>query len=146
MVINDNLFYQVYTDYPALVQDAISILDTQDYYVLTDRFANEYFLNLLQDVVPEDKLLFYDLVNKQPLEQLNHSKVIVLGTYLALLTQSFISPTNMLVITSEEAAALLPREVNTLYINAEKKANLSINLLLNAMDRKFEVAHEFKVK
>ena len=146
MVINDNLFYQVYTDYPALVQDAISVLNTEDYYVLTDRFANENYLTLLQDVVPREKLLFYDNLDKQTLELMTHSKVIVLGTYLALLAQSFVPPANMLVITSEEAAALLPSGTNTLYINAEKKANLSINLLLNAMDRKFEVAHEFKVK
>ena len=146
MVINDNLFYQVYTDYPSLVQDAISGLNTEDYYVLTDRFANENYLALLQDIVPNEKLLFYDNFDKQAVEPIKQSKVIVLGTYLALLAQSFLSPTNMLVITSEEAATLLPSGTKTLYINAEKKANLSINLLLNAMDRKFEVAHEFKVK
>ena len=146
MVINDNLFYQVYTDYPALVQDAITILNTQDYYVLTDRFSNEHFLNLLQNVIPKEKLLFYDCLGKQSLEYTNHSKVIVLGTYLALLIQSLILPDNMLVITSEEDATLLPSETKTLYINTDKKANLSINLLLNAMDRKFEVAHEFKIK
>ena len=146
MVINDNLFYQVYTDYPALVQDAISGLNTEDYYVLTDRFANENYLALLQDIVPKEKLFFYDSLDKQVAEHVKQSKVIVLGTYLALLAQSFLSPANMLVITSEEAAALLPSGTKTLYINVEKKANLSINLLLNAIDRKFEVAHEFKVK
>lgn len=146
MVINDNLFYQVYTDYPALVQDAISGLNTEDYYVLTDRFANENYLALLQDIVPNEKLLFYNSLDKQVAEHVKQSKVIVLGTYLALLAQSFVSPANMFVITSEEAATLLPNETKTLYINAEKKANLSINLLLNAIDRKFEVAHEFKVK
>ena len=146
MVINDNLFYQVYTDYPSLVQDAISGLNTEEYYVLTDRFANENYLTLLQDVVPTEKLLFYNSLDKQVAEHVKQSKVIVLGTYLALLAQSFLSPTNMLVITSEEAATLLPNGAKTLYINAEKKANLSINLLLNAIDRKFEVAHEFKVK
>ena len=146
MVINDNLFYQVYTDYPSLVQDAISGLNTEDYYVLTDRFANENYLALLQDIVPKEKLFFYDSLDKQVAEHVKQSKVIVLGTYLALLAQSFLSPANMLVITSEEAAALLPSGTKTLYINVEKKANLSINLLLNAIDRKFEVAHEFKVK
>ncbi|MBE5951931.1 MAG: LacI family transcriptional regulator [Lachnospiraceae bacterium] len=146
MVINDNLFYQVYTDYPALVQDAISGLNTKDYYVLTDRFANENYLSLLQDIVPTEKLLFYNNLDKQGAEHVKQSKVIVLGTYLALLAQSFVSPANMFVITSEETATLLPNETKTLYINAEKKANLSINLLLNALDRRFEVAHEFKVK
>ena len=145
MVINDNLFYQVYTDYPALVKNAVSNLNTEDYYVLTDRFSNEHYLSLLQEVVPEKKLLFYDSLGVHPLKQNKQAKIIILGTYLALLSQTFISPEQMLVITSEEEAPLLPAGAKCLYTNTDKKANLSINLLLNAMDRKFEVAHEFKI-
>lgn len=146
MVINDNLFYQVYTDYPALVQDAVSALNTEDYYVLTDRFSNKNHLTLLQNAVPEEKLIFYNNTDKHTLKQIGQSKVIILGSYLALLTQSFVSPENMLIITSEEEAALLPPEIPCIFTNTDKKTNLSINLLLNAMNRKFEVAHEFKVK
>ena len=146
MVINDNLFYQVYTDYPALIRQAVVSLAPEDYYVLTDRFSNEHYLSLLQEAIPEDKLIFYDDIQTGSVEHLNNTKVIVLGSYLALLAQSLISPKNMLVITPEENANLLPKEIKTLFIDADKKANLSINLLLNAMDRKFEVAHEFKVK
>lgn len=146
MVINDNLFYQVYTDYPSLVQDAISNLNTEDYYVVTDRFSNEQYLILLQEVVPQEKLLFYSDLKKQSWRQNQQAKVIILGAYLALLAQTFIPPEHMLVITSEEEAALLPAGATYIYTNTDKKANLSINLLLNAMNRKFEVAHEFKVK
>lgn len=146
MVINDNLFYQIYTDYPALIQEAVSGLNTEDYYVLTDRFSNESYLALLQNAVPKEKLIFYDSADKQILASINHSEIIVLGTYLTLLTQASLPPESMLVITSEEDATLLPKEAKKLYMNIDKKANLSINLLLNAMDRKFEVAHEFKIK
>lgn len=146
MVINDNLFYQIYTDYPALIQEAVSGLNTEDYYVLTDRFSNESYLALLQNAVPKEKLIFYDSADKQILASINHSEIIVLGTYLTLLTQASLPPERMLVITSEEDATLLPKEAKKLYMNIDKKANLSINLLLNAMDRKFEVAHEFKIK
>lgn len=146
MVINDNLFYQIYTDYPALIQEAVSGLNTEDYYVLTDRFSNESYLALLQNAVPKEKLIFYDSADKQILASINHSEIIVLGTYLTLLTQASLPSESMLVITSEEDATLLPKEAKKLYMNIDKKANLSINLLLNAMDRKFEVAHEFKIK
>lgn len=146
MVINDNLFYQVYTDYPALVQDAISDLNTEDYYVLTDRFSNENYLALLQNVVPKEKLIFYDCVDRQSLLNISQAKVIVLGAYLALLIQPFISPDNMFIIASEEDSPLLPAGSHLIHTNTDKKANLSINLLLNAMDRKFDVSHEFKVK
>lgn len=146
MVINDNLFYQVYTDYSALVQDAISTLDTEDYYVLTDCFSNENYFTLLQDVVPKEKLILFDCVNKQSLLHINQTKVIVLGAYLALLAHPFISSEHMYIIAPEEDSSLLPAEANVIHTNIDKKANLSINLLLNAMERKFEVAHEFKVK
>lgn len=146
MVINDNLFYQVYTDYPALIQDAVSYLDTKDYYVLTDRFSNENYLALLQNIIPKEKLIFYDCANKQSLLHINQTKVIVLGAYLALLAHPFISPEHMYIIAPEEDYSLLPAGANIIHTNVDKKANLSINLLLNAMERKFEVAHEFKVK
>lgn len=146
MVINDNLFYQVYTDYPALVRDVIATLTTEDYYVLTDRFSNELYLGLLQDTIPKEKLIFYDNIDRLIINQNKQSKVIILGSYLALLAQEFIASDNMIVITSEEESVLLPEGITIIYSNADKKTNLSINLLLNAMDRKFEVAHEFKVK
>lgn len=146
MIINDSLFYQVYTDYPALLQDAISQLDTDNYSILMDRFSNEQFLSFVQDKVYEKKLLFFDCLGNQAVEQLKEKKVIVLGSYLAILSQSFLSTENMLVITSEEDATLLPKDAQVIFMNTDKKANLSINLLLNALDRKFEVAHDFKVK
>lgn len=145
MVINDNLFYQVYTDYPAIVRDAVSNLNTEDYYVLTDCFSNEKYRNLLQDVVPEEKLIFYDDINIQLMEEIKHAKVIILGTHLALIVQSSLSPENMIVVTSEDATSLFPKGATKIFTDVDKKANLSINLLLNAIDRKFEVAHEFKI-
>ena len=146
MVINDNLFYQVYTDYPTIVQDTISTLDTEDYYVLTDRFSNENHLALLQNIVPKEKLIFYDCIDKQPLKYIKQAKVIILGTYLALLSHPFTSPDKMIIIAPEEDVSLIPAGAKIVHTNIDKKANLSINLLLNALERKFEVAHEFKVK
>lgn len=146
MIINDSLFYQVYTDYPALLQDAISRLDSDNYCILMDRFSNEQFLSFVQEEAYEKKILFFDCLRNQAVEQLKEKKVIVLGSYLALLSQPFLSTENMLVITSEEDAALLPKDTQVIFMNTDKKANLSINLLLNALDRKFEVAHDFKVK
>ena len=72
--------------------------------------------------------------------------MIVLGAYLALLVQPYLPAENLIIITSEEAASLLPPAMQVVTCNIDKKANLSINLLLNALDRRFEVAHDFKVK
>lgn len=146
MVINDNLFYQVYTDYPSIIQDVVSTLNTENYYILTDGFSNEKYQALLNEVVPTEKLLIYDCSDKVSLAHIKHTKVIILGTHLALIAQSFISLDDMVVVTSEDTASLLPEGVSKVFIDMDKKANLSINLLLNATNRKFEVAHEFKIK
>ena len=146
MVINDNLFYQVYTDYPSIIQDVVSTLNTENYYILTDGFSNEKYQALLNEVVPTEKLLIYDCSDKVSLAHIKHTKVIILGTHLALIAQSFLSLDDMVVVTSEDTASLLPEGVSKVFIDMDKKANLSINLLLNATNRKFEVAHEFKIK
>lgn len=146
MIIDDTLFYQVYTDYPSLIQEAVSLLDTKDYYVLTDRFSNERFLSFLQNAVPEGHTVFYEGQSDVPARHLQEKKVIVLGAYLALLVQPYLPAENLIIITSEEAASLLPPAMQVVTCNIDKKANLSINLLLNALDRRFEVAHDFKVK
>ena len=40
MIINDNLFFQIYTDYPLLISNAIDVIG-EDSYVLVDKFANK---------------------------------------------------------------------------------------------------------
>lgn len=146
MIINDTLFYQVYTDYPALLQEAVALLSDEEYVVLTDHFSNELFLSYLKNAIPENRIVFYENTADKTLTHLKDKKVIVLGTYLALMAQPYLSAENMIVLCSEDEASLLPKNIAVIFMNVDKKANLSINLLLNALDRKFEVAHDFKVK
>ncbi|MBQ8327805.1 MAG: LacI family DNA-binding transcriptional regulator [Lachnospiraceae bacterium] len=146
MIINDSLFYQVYSDYPTHIREAATLLGTEDYYLLTDGFSNMRFLSFLQDSLPKERIVFYSKWSSETQQMLQDKKVIVLGTYLGLIVHPFLPEENLVVISSEQTAHLLPPSLRIIRNDIDKKANLAINLLLNALDRKFEVSHDFKVK
>lgn len=146
MIIDDTLFYQIYSDYPSLIQEAGTLLKTRDYYLLLDRFSNTRFLYFVQDSIPDERVILFSEWNNRTAQTLKDKKVIILGTYLALMVHPTIPEEHMVVITSDDTARLLPPSIPVIHHDIHKKANLAINLLLNALDRKFEVSHDFKVK
>ena len=58
MLINDNLFYQIYTDYPSLIEQAA--VDFQDdYYLVLDRFSNNEFSTFIRETLPGDHVFLF---------------------------------------------------------------------------------------
>ena len=145
MIVNDNLFYQIYTDYPALIHEAMDILG-DDSYLLIDKFANEKFLSFITKVLPAEKIITMSDFSYEQAGQLTSKKVIVIGTYLALMTHPYIKDTDMVVISSEENPKVLPPTIRTIYNNTDKKANLTMNILLNALNHNFDLNHDCKVR
>lgn len=144
MIVNDNLFYQIYTDYPALITKAMDMIGT-DSYLLIDKFANKNFLSFITDVLPAEKIIAMSDFSYEQTGQLSGKKLIVIGTYLALMVHPYIKDTDMVVISSEENPKVLPPAIQTIYNNAEKKANLTMNILLNALNHNFDLDHNCKV-
>ncbi len=144
MLVNDNLFYQIYTDYPALITQAMEILGN-DSYLLIDKFANENFLSFITGVIPSEKVIAISDFSYEQTGQLTNKKVIVIGTYLALMIHPYVKDSDMVVISSEEHPKVLPPTIQTIYNNAEKKANLTMNILLNALNHNFDLDHNCKV-
>lgn len=144
MIVNDNLFYQIYTDYPALIARAFDLLG-DDSYLLIDKFANENFLTFITDVFPADRIITMSCFSDEQIRQLADKKVIVIGTYLALVVHPYIKDSDMVVISSEENQRVLPSTIRTIYNNVEKKANLTMNILLNALNHNFDLDHNCKV-
>ena len=70
---------------------------------------------------------------------------MIIGTCLALMLRSYISDSDMTVISCSEYEPPLPESVYVYQNDITKKANLTINILLNALDRKFEVKHDHKI-
>ena len=144
MIINDSLFYQIYSDIPQLVKKASEYLG-DDFYFVLEKYRNEDYLSFLTESLPQERILFYTPELLSDLTKLKGKKALILGSYLALILRTYINDDDMAVITSHESEALLPDSIPVLQNDISKKANLAINILLNAMDRKFDVKHDHKI-
>ena len=144
MIINDSLFYQIYSDIPQLAEKASKYLG-DDYYFVLERYKNEEYLTFLTETLPQERILLYTPELMADLTKLKGKKALVLGSYLALILRSYIHDYDMVAITSHESEVLLPDSIHVLKNDISKKANLAINILLNAMDRKFDVKHDHKI-
>lgn len=145
MIINDNLFFQIYTDYPLLISKAIDVIG-KDSYVLIDKFANINFSKYITKDLAEDKIITISDLTKDILTTISDKKIIAVGTYLALMIQPYVNVDNMVVICSEENKNLFPNITNLVYNDVSKKANLTMNILLNALNHNFDLNHDCKVR
>ena len=141
MLINDNLFYQIYSDIPILL-DRVHAYLGNDFYVVLDQYENENYVNYITQNVPSERIIFFHPANSNMLENLKGKKVVIIGTYLALMMRAYINDCDMVVISCDENDSLLPAKIPVLKNDITKKANLTINILLNALDRKFELKHD----
>lgn len=144
MLVNDGLFYQIYSNIPQLIEKATEFLG-DDFYFVMEKYENEKYLAFLTENIPEERLLFYSPETIPDFAKIKGKKALVLGSYLALILRAYIDDCDMAVIASSESATLLPNSIHAFKYDSSKKANLAINLLLNAMDRKFEVKHDHKI-
>lgn len=153
MIINDNLFYQVYPDYlPAINNIMNSIKDNNkssdknnDVLLVIEDCRNNNFLNYLSSSVKKENTCIVSNINSELINKLKNKKLIVIGAYLALMLRPYVKEKDMTVIATNSYSHMIPDSINLVEDDAEKKANVAINLLLNAMDRKFEVAHDHKI-
>lgn len=144
MLINDNLFYQIYTDYPSLIAQAAADF-SDDYYLLLDRFANKEFSDFIVKFLPADKVIFFSENIHEKLTALKDKNVVVIGSYLTLMVLPYLDITKVRVITSTEHDITLPEGTMVVHNDVSKKANLAINVLLNSLERNFELNHDLKV-
>ena len=141
MLVNDDLFYQVCTNIPVLLQKLFA--KYPDAIFVTEKYSNEAFMEFLTKDIPSQCLFVYspDMAHTLP-TILHNRKVIVLGAYLSLLLLPYSTPENMISLVSDSHKDMLPNVSEIIDIEADKKASLSINLLLNALDRKFDINHK----
>ena len=144
MIVNDNLFYQIYTDYPGLISEALAQVGN-DSYILIDRFANENLRSYITEFFPSKQIVEISSINNVAIDILTGKTLIIIGTYLALMTLPYIDTSNLVVISSEETNKVLPSHIKTIYNNVEKKANLTMNILLNALNHNFDLDHDCKL-
>lgn len=144
MIVNDNLFYQIYTDYPRLISDAQKQIGN-DSYILMDKFANEKLRSYITEYFSTEQIIEISSINNFSVNILSSKSVIIIGTYLALMAIPYIDADKLMVISSEETNKILPSHIKCIYNNVEKKANLTMNILLNALNHNFDLNHDCKV-
>lgn len=145
MLVKDDLFYQIYTDYPSLIDEAMELAG-EECYIVMGKFANENFRTFITAHVPPERIVIMSAFSHEPLKKLIGKKVIVIGSYLALMIQPYLKDTDMVVIASEENQRILPQTIKTIHNDISKKANLTINILLNTLNRNFDLNHDCKVR
>lgn len=145
MIVEDNLFYQIYSDFPSLLDLAKKDLGDDDCYLILDEFANELYQKYIVDTFPNERVLMLPDCSETTLTALRNKPVIVIGTYLALIVRPYIDEKNMVVISSSETSHILSEDTKVIFNDISKKANLTMNILLNALDRNFDLAHDHKV-
>lgn len=144
MIVNDNLFYQIYTEYPRLISDAMQQMGDESY-ILIDQFANENLRSYIKEYFPSEQIMEVDSASDALTGIGADTPIIIIGTYLALMAIPYIHTDKLIVITSEETNRILPSHIPTIYNNVEKKANLTMNILLNALNHNFDLNHDCKV-
>lgn len=147
MKVNDELFYQIYDDIPFLVEKAVMELNSpKKCYFVYDSFNNasyeQFVLSLPDNIFP----IRHRELTPAMIEQIGNDKVIVLGGFLLLQVLQGIKKENLCAIVSEQEKALVPEGVKLLLDNSEKKANLTMNIVMNALKRNFEVTHDHKIR
>lgn len=143
MLVNNQLFFQIYYDIKSAVSLAGSILG-QDFYLFMDRYDNENYMDFIKETVADDRVLIFSDTNVKP--QLEGKKnIVVIGEYLGLLLLPYVGNDHMIVIAPHKPKYLLPEGVRVIPLNIEKKANLTMNYLFNAIDRKCEVLHDCRI-
>lgn len=143
-IVNDTLFYQIYSDIAEHINEAREILG-DDFYVVSDHYMNEEFARTILDGIDDEHIIYFPDGNFEKLKTLSNKKVIVLSSYLALMVMPYLNLKNTVVISSNEIDHTIPETVKIIRNDVSKKANLAINILMNALDKKFDVDHVYKI-
>lgn len=143
MILHDNLFYQVYTNLPSAIERYMT--RNPDSLLVLEPFGNEQYMDYIVSAVKPESLCILSDCHSDTLRSLEGRKLLVIGTYLALMIRPYVNGTDMTVITSSAYSHMLPDSTDILEHDTSKKANVAINLLLNAIDRKFDVNHTYEL-
>lgn len=163
MIVGDTLFYQIYEDIPFLVGKAWLELEKPDKVCFVyDSFGNasyeDHILNGLKKacadcsgsaLAPTVLPLKARELSSKLLKSLNGYCFITNGSVLLLRLLALnpeIQRTDICTIIPDNEESLLPGDVKHLLNNDEKKANLTMSILMNSLKRIFDVTHDHPVR
>lgn len=143
MMINDFLFYQIHTDIETIVCKAREKFG-RDFYLITDNYYNEGYLEYISSAMPKDMTLIYSEMSDKDFKKLKNKKVLVLGTFLGMEVRQHLPSSEILVVSTLDNTGNTS-DPTAIHHDMDKKANLAMNIMMNALEKKFDVKHEYKV-
>lgn len=148
MLVNDTLFYQIYEDVPFLVQKAkLALSSPEKCCLIYDSHGNvDYEEFILSCFGPGMLLIKAREATPEMLAGLKDSAFIIDGTLLALRVLPYIDSERCCVLSSDTDELVLPAGIKHLLNNDDKKANLTMSILMNALNRNFDVTHDHPVR
>ena len=144
MMINDFLFYQIHTDMESVVDQAKDILG-DDFIMVIDKYNNNRYRDYISSVLPEGRTLFFSDIEQNSFKELKNKNVLVFGSHLGVILKHYSKCKDMAIVTSEETPHNYETSTRTIHLDIEKKANLAMNIMMNAIEKKFDVKHEYKI-
>ncbi len=141
MQINDPLFYQIYTDYKARLSTLCEELG-DDFLLIMDEFSNETMQEDIYSILPQERIIFSKNLTLDFLASLKGKKLVVLGEYLALSLRGFVPDSDLTYISCTPESPVFLSGIRHISTDLEKKANVTINILLNALDHNFVIVHQ----
>lgn len=147
MIVNDSLFYQIYEDVPFLIEKALIELPAgKKTYFIYDSVENAYFeqfiLNLPGDIFP----IRQRELSPALFEKIKEENIIVLGNYLTLSVLMNVKKDNVCAIISDDFEKQLPVGTKYVFSNIQKKANITMNIVMNTINRNFDLEHDHKIR
>lgn len=145
MIVNDHLFYQVYSDIPAEITYAKQNAPADAFFIM-ESLGNDNYMNFITSSIEPDQLIICSDPSSIDFQMLKEKHVIILGSYLALILRPYLNDSQITVICGSESNRILPDTLSVQKYDIEKKANVAINLMMNGIDRKFDVTHDYKIR
>ncbi len=144
MIVNDFLFYQIYTDVNRIKKEAEKALG-KGYLLVTDRYDNDSYNKYLESCVSSGKVLYFSECTEETLSSLASRKLLVNGSYLGLIMSRYVKPENMVVFSYQSDPHILSSSIKQIHNDIDKKSNLVMNIMMNAFEQKFDITHDFKI-
>lgn len=144
MIVNDFLFYQICPDISRVAAEAEKALG-KGFYLVTDKYDNDAFNALLCSLAPKDRTICFSDCEERSLQALKDKKVLVNGSYLGLIMNRYVKPESMAVFTYQQDPHILSADIRKIHNDIDKKANLVMNIMMNAFEQKFDITHDFRI-
>ena len=144
MIINDFLFYQIHTDMESLVSKAKDILG-DDFYIVTDKYNNEGYRDYIASAAPDNQILFFSEIAQNAFSKVKNKQILAFGLQSGLTLSQYAGCKDLVIVTNDASPSIYSALTKTIHHDIEKKANLAMNIMMNALEKKFDVKHEYKI-